>query len=288
MRIDVWGVGWRKAWYGDGCYYWEPARHPLADATVADLDRYDWPDPLDPGLTAGVEEEARRLFETTDYAIVGDAGFKSLWETAYLLRGFEQMLMDLVAAPEFVSALLVKLLEINMAATGRFLDAAGQYIQVFRTADDLATQRGLLMSQDTFRRRLKPFYRRYFEFIRSKTDAAIFYHSCGNVTELVDDLTEIGVDILNPVQVSAMDDTACLKTRFGSRLTFWGAIDTQHVLPNGTPEEVAEEVRRRIHDLAPGGGYVLAAVHNIQPDVPPGNILAMADAAKRYGAYPVT
>jgi uroporphyrinogen decarboxylase len=103
----------------------------------------------------------------------------------------------------------------------------------------------------------------------------------------VDDLIEIGVDILNPVQVSAMGDTAALKQRFGSRITFWGGIDTQQVLPNGTPAEVEEEVRRRIHDLAPGGGYVVASVHNIQPDVCPENIIAMAEAARKWGRYPI-
>jgi uroporphyrinogen decarboxylase len=104
---------------------------------------------------------------------------------------------------------------------------------------------------------------------------------------LLDDLIEIGVDIINPVQVSAMGDTAALKARFGNRVVFWGAIDTQHVLPHGAVAEVEAEVRRRIRDLAPGGGYVVASVHNIQPDVPPENILAMAAATRKYGRYPL-
>jgi uroporphyrinogen decarboxylase len=285
--VDIWGITWRQAWYGDGCYYWELAHNPLAGATIKDLETYPWPDPLDPGYTAGLAEEAKALYTETNYAIVADGGFKSFWELGYMLRGLEQMLMDLVLNPEFVSALMSKLLEINMAATGRFLDSVGPYIQVFRTADDLATQKGSLMSPQTYRALLKPIYKRYFDFIKSKTEAKIFYHSCGNVVDLMDDLVDIGVDIINPVQVSAMGDTAALKARFGDKVVFWGGIDTQHALPHGTIKDVKAEVRRRIRDLAPRGGYVLGAVHNIQPDVSPENIVAMAEATLKYGTYPL-
>ncbi len=285
--VDIWGITWRQATYGDNCYYWELARHPLAEADVAELDHYPWPDTNDPGYTHSLAEEARDLYENTDKAVMADPIFKSFWELGYMLRGLERFLMDLVTAPEFVVALLERLLEINVKMTGRFLDAVGPYIQVFRLADDLATQRGPLMSPHVFRQLLKPFYKRYVEFVKSKTTAKIFFHSCGNVTELLDDLIEIGVEIINPVQVSAMGDTAALKSRFGDRLTFWGAIDTQHVMPYGSPGDVEAEVRRRIHDLAPGGGYVVAAVHNIQPDVPPQNVIAMAEATRKYGIYPL-
>ena len=153
---DIWGITWKQAFYGDGCYYWELARHPLAEATIEDLETYPWPDPLDPGFTTGLAEDAKALYEETDYAIIADGGFKSFWEMGYMLRGLEQMLMDLVLNPEFVKALMAKLLEINKAGTGRFLDLAGPYIQIFRTADDLATQRGPLMSPQTFETLLSP------------------------------------------------------------------------------------------------------------------------------------
>ena len=285
---DVWGVMWRKAYYGDGCHYWDLAKSPLAEATVEDLDRYPWPDPSDLSRTKGLAEEAKALHDNTNYAFVGDGGFKSFWELAWTMRGLEQMLTDLVVNLEFVTALLDKLLEINIAATGPFLDAVGRYIQVFRTGDDLATQTGLLMSAKTYRTLLKPVYKRYLDFVRSKTDARIFYHSCGNITDLVDDLVEIGITTVNPVQVSALGDTAALKVRFGQRVTFWGGIDTQHVLPHGSVADVEAEVRQRIHDLGPSGGYLAGAVHNIQPDVPPENILALADAVRKYGTYPLT
>jgi uroporphyrinogen decarboxylase len=285
--IDMWGITWRQAFYGNGNYYWELARSPLAEASSEDLESYPWPDLDDPGFTASLAEDVKALHEDTGYAIMADGGFKSFWELGYMLRGFEQSLMDLALNPEFISALMSKLLEINKKMTGRFLDIAGAYIHVFRTGDDLATQRGPLMSPQAFRRLIKPYYKEYFDFVRSKTDAKIFFHSCGNAVELIDELVEVGVEILNPVQVSAMGDTAELKARFGDRITFWGAIDTQRVLPNGTVEEVEAEVRQRIHDLAPGGGYVVGPVHNIQPDVPPENIVAMAEATRKYGTYPL-
>lgn len=240
-----------------------------------------------PAYTAGLAEEAKLLYQDTPYAIMADGGFKSFWEQGYFLRGFERLLMDLVENPEFVMGLMEKLLEINLAFTGRFLDVVGPYIHVFRTADDLATQRGLLISLNIYRRLLKPVYKRYFDFVHSKTEAKIFYHSCGNATGLIDDLAEIGVDIINPVQVSAMGDTAALKARFHKRIVFWGGIDTQHVLPHGSPADVGAEVRKRITDLAPGGGFVVAPVHNIQPDVPPENIMAMAEATRKFGRYPL-
>jgi uroporphyrinogen decarboxylase len=284
---DAWGITRRKAYYGDGCHYWELAKSPLAEATVEDLDRYPWPDPLDPGRTAGLAEEVKALYENTSYALMADGGFKGFWELAWMMRGIEQTLTDLVLNPGFVTALLEKLLEINIAATGRFLDAVGPYIQVFRTGDDLAIQGGLLMSAKTYRTLLKPVYKKYFDFVRSKTEAKIFYHSCGKVNDLIDDLAEIGVAIINPVQVSAMGDTAALKARFGNKVTFWGGIDTQHVLPRGSVADVEAEVRRRMHDLGPSGGFVVGPVHNIQPDVPLENIFAMADAVRKYGTYPL-
>jgi uroporphyrinogen decarboxylase len=286
--VDIWGITRKQQTFGESGYYWEIARNPLANAAIADLNHYPWPDPLDPGFTTGLRAEAEALFANTGYAIEASSGFGSFWEVACNLRGIEQLLMDLVESPRFVEVLMEKLLEINLAVTGRFLHEAGSFIQIYRTYDDLATQAGLLMSLDMYRARLKPYHRKYFDFVRSHSSAAILYHSCGNVTNLIDDLVEIGVDAINPVQVSAMPETAKLKSQFGDKITFWGGIDTQSVLPFGSVGDVTAEVRRRIRDLAPGGGFVLSAVHCIQPDVPPENILAMADAAKSYGSYPIS
>lgn len=293
--IDVWGVKWRQIWYRDFAFYWEVAQAPLAEATVADLETYAWPDPTDPGFTAGLAEEARTLYENTDYAIEASCGFYSFFETAYALRGYEQLFIDFLRNPDFVAALFDKLLEINLDGTRRFLDAAGQYIQIFRAADDLAAQNGLLISPKLYRRFLKPVQKKYFEFVKYHTDAILLYHSDGNVLPLLDDLIEIGIDAINPVQPSAMGDPtggsghslAAIKAQYGDRLTFWGAIDTHHVLPDGSPADVEAEVRQRIRELGAGGGYVLSSVHSILVDVPPENVLAMADAARDFGAYPL-
>jgi uroporphyrinogen decarboxylase len=141
-----------------------------------------------------------------------------------------------------------------------------------------------------YRKLLKPRHKRIVEFLRSHAkNAKILYHCCGAVATLIPDLIDLGIDALNPVQVAAkgMEDTRKLKALYGKELTFWGGIDTQWALPFGTSEDVRMEVRRRIEDLAMGGGFVLAAVHNIRPEVKPENICALFDAAHEYGKYPI-
>jgi uroporphyrinogen decarboxylase len=286
--IDVWGVKSKQVPYREKGFYWEVSYCPLADASVQDVETYAWPDPADPGYTDRLAEEARALHEGTDFAIEASCGFYSFWELACSLRGYEQLLLDLAENKEFVSALLARILEINLEGTRRFLEQVGPYIDVFRAGDDLASQDNLLMSPGTFRQLLKPVYRKYLDFVKAKTQAKIVFHSDGNIVALLDDLAEIGVDAINPVQPSAVGDTAGLKRRFGHKLAFVGGIDTQTVLPFGSAAEVAAEVRRRIRDLGPQGGYVLAAVHSIQADVPPENILAMCDEVTVSGKYPLT
>lgn len=285
--VDIWGVKWRQIYYRDNAFYWEVDTPPLAEAGIDDLESYAWPDPNDPGYVAGLADDARSLHDNSDYAIEASCGFYSFFETAYAMRGYEQLFMDFIQNPDFVSALFEKLLEINIAGTERFLAEAGQYIHIFRTADDLASQNGLLISPGMYRQFIKPAQQRYFDFVKSHTDAAILYHSDGDVVPLLEDLIEIGADAINPVQPSALGDLAEIKARFGDRITFWGAVDTHRVLPYGSVEDVQDEVRRRIRELGPGGGYVLSSVHSILVDVPPENVLAMADAAREYGVYPL-
>jgi len=276
--VDVWGIGLRMP--KENGHYFDMVSHPLAGLTVEDLNSYPWPDPQDPGLTEGLREEARRLSEQTDYALVGDPS-SSLFERAWYLRGFQNFMIDLVTDERFAAALLDKLLELRMAGLQNFLEEVGDYIHVLRLGDDLGQQGGPLIAPPLYRRLVKPRQRELIRFIKQRTDAYIFYHSCGSVVEFVDDLIEIGIDILNPVQVSAQGmEPARLKAKYGDHLTFWGGVDSQRVLPYGTPEEVREDARRRIEQLGAGGGYVLDAVHNIQPDVPPENVVAMYGAAE--------
>ncbi len=281
--LDELGVTWRQVQF-EGGFYWEQATFPLSEATLDDLARYPWPDPNDPWRYEGLADEVERLHRTTDFALMGDCGYKSLWEPAFTLLGFERALMDLVADEEFMAALLEKLFAIVSTVTRHFLEIAGPYLTVVRTADDLATQQTLMMSPATYRRVINPFNRRYFALIRQYTVAKIFFHSDGNVIDLLDDLIEIGVDVLNPVQVSAFADPELVKRRYGDRLAFWGGIDTHTTLPRGTPQEVADEVALRIRQFADHGGYVLGPVHNILADVPPENILAMCEATRTHSS----
>jgi uroporphyrinogen decarboxylase len=167
------------------------------------------------------------------------------------------------------------------------LEAVGDNVDVVVCADDLGMQNGPLISPDLYRRMIRPRQQRLYEVIKSHTKAALLLHSDGAIAQFIGDFIDVGVDVLNPVQVSAagMGDTKWLKQEFGEHVSFWGGVDTHHILPFGTPDEVRDQVRRRIEDLAPGGGYVLASVHNIQAEVPPENVCAMFEAAIEYGAY---
>ncbi len=181
-----------------------------------------------------------------------------------------------------------KYLEIRKQNVRLLLMEVGQYLDVFQLADDLAMQTGPYVSQAMYREMIKPYQAELVRFVRELTSARIYYHSCGAVSALLDDLIDIGVEILNPVQVTAAGmETDQLKKRYGQRLSFWGAIDTTEVLPKGTPADVKREVAKRIRELGPGGGYVLGSVHNMQNDIPPQNILAMFEAAAQFGKYPL-
>jgi uroporphyrinogen decarboxylase len=285
---DDWGVKWRVVQAGCAAYN-ELAESPLADAGLADLDHYPWwPDPLDADRYAGVREEARRLYHTTEYALVGTPGFNGVWERAWFLCGFARMLEGLLLEPQFVHAVLRRVTDLCKAALSRYLDLVGPTIQVIKMGDDLGAQDGPLMAPALYRRVIKPYHKELFDLIKQRCAARVFLHSCGSVYRLLPDLVDAGVEILNPVQVSARDmDTARLKAEFGDRLSFMGAVDTQHVLPFGTPDEVRSEVERRIADLGPGGGYILAPVHNVQADVPPENLVAMYHHARVAGKYPL-
>lgn len=284
--INEWGVTLYKP---AGGLYYDIVESPLKEATIGDLKGYEWPDPSDPGRFEGLEEEAEYLYRNTDYALVGPGCATGLFEQAWQLRGFEDFLADLILNPDFVHALLRHVLDIRKAMMGHYLQRVGAYLDVVYIADDVAMHTGPLMSPETYRRLIKPYQEEFFQFTKERTEAKLFHHCCGNVVLLLDDFIEMGVDVMNPVQVSAREmDTKVLKERFGDRVSFWGAIDTQHILPHKSTEEVREEVRRRVIDLAPGGGYILAPVHNVQPDVPPENLCALYEEASRVGRYPLS
>jgi uroporphyrinogen decarboxylase len=278
--MDEWGIKYMAARRNGEILYYDIEESPLSTVeTLKDIENRNWPDPDDPGRTRGLREKAARLYRSTDYALVGHMGDTSIFQACTMIRGMEQFLTDLVINKEFAHALLERVLEIQSIKMKKFLEETGEFLDVLCIGDDFGGQSGLLVSPEMFRRIIKPYMKSYFEIVMSKTEAKINLHSCGAIQDILSDLIEIGVDIINPVQVSAAGmDPAMLKKRFGKDLSFWGGIDTQKILPRGTPEEVAKEARRIAGILGKNGGYVLNPVHNIQPDVPPENVVALYEA----------
>ncbi|MFC1716675.1 uroporphyrinogen decarboxylase family protein [Candidatus Poribacteria bacterium] len=271
-------------------YYLDGVSPPLADArSTADIEAYkhfkdfDWPDYIDETYE-DLNHKARELHQETDYLIVGNLWVHIL-AAGQILRGFANFMMDLIANQELAHCLMENLMNVYMERVSRYAEAVGEYVQVIEVNDDLGTQFGPQLSPDLYRKMIKPYHKKLWEYIKEKTGCYLLLHSCGSVYDFIPDFIEMGIDALNPVQVSARNmDTARLKREFGSEISFWGGgCDTQRVLPFGTPDEVEEEVKRRIDDLAPGGGFVFTQVHNIQPDVPPENIMAMYKALDKYG-----
>lgn len=284
--IDRWGSKLHMP--KDGGLYFDWVEFPIKAPTLAELDRYVWPQPDPAELQDRLGEQARHLYESTDYALVGSAIIGGgIFEQPARIMGLENFLMALVAEPAFADRLMGRIADLYIESCNAYLDRVGPYIDVFTYWDDVAGQDGWLIAPKIYRSRIKPHQRRLVEAIKKKTKAKLFYHSCGATRDLIPDLIDLGFDILNPVQVSARGmDTRALKADFGSEIVFWGgAVDSQRVLPFGTPQEVADEVRRRIDDLAPAGGFVFAAIHNIQAFVPPANIVTMFDTALEYGRY---
>ena len=211
----------------------------------------------------------------------------TIFEYAWNLVGLEKFLMDLAAGAGYVEPLLDMVLEFNLEVTRILIDLG---VDVILTGDDFGTQGGMLLSPRLWRSRFKDRMRTVFAAIKERDpDVVVAYHSCGSIAPIVPDLIEIGLEVLNPIQPNAAAmDPAALKAAYGDRLAFFGGIDTQGVVPFGSADEVRAEVRRRIGELGCGGGYLLAPAHDIQPEVPTANVLALFEAAREYGSYPLT
>jgi len=270
-----------------GTYHFVPADPPLANATLEDLESFE-PRRISDEELEFLHRAARRLYDETDYALFGWFG-GGLVEGAQFARGWVRFMMDLKHAPDFAAALVQKLAMAALADLERYLDAVGGFVHVIGFGDDLGMQTGLQFSPELYRRFFKPHHYRLYGLVHSRSQARIFLHSCGSVYDMIPDLIEAGVDVLNPVQTSAAKmEPARLKQEFGERLAFWGGGCCPHqVLPWATPAEVEVDVWERLRVFAPGGGYVFAPIHDIQPDVPPENLVAMYNAALRYGRYPI-
>ena len=285
--IDAWGSGQIEI----DPDVWFPGIHPLADAeTTAEIRTYGgWPDMDDPTQFAHMAAEAAMLAAANEYAIMATPWLLFPFERAFAMQGMDRFMMNLALNPDFAEALLRKITDYCKQLMGHCLAALGDNVDIIKIGDDLGMQSGLLISPKMYRKVLKPIHADYIAFIRERTKAKVFFHTDGDVLDLVEDFIEIGVDILNPIQTSAgrMSDLGALKKRYGDNMVFCGAIDTQHVLPHGTPDEVRREVRRVINLMGTGGGYMVAAVHTIMNEVPAENVLAMADAVEEFGRYPL-
>jgi uroporphyrinogen decarboxylase len=282
---DEWGIGWRMP--KDGGFYYDMYRHPLAGADPAgEMSCFPFPDPIDDARFSGLQQQAEQG-AASDRAVVLAGPSAGIVEVYSWLRGYEDFYVDLALHPKAVGYMLDRLVEFKCAFWERALSEIGDLVDVVIEADDLAGQQALLLSPDMYRTLIKPRHRRLFSFIKAQAPVKIFFHSCGAVRPILGDLIDAGIDILNPVQMSAAGmDLPGLKRDFGKDVVFWGGgVDTQGVLGSGTPAAVRDDVTRNIEALAPGGGFVFAAVHDIQPNVPPENIMAMWEAWHEYGVY---
>ncbi len=282
--IDEWGIRWEKP--GSSLYY-NAMGHPLANCSIEDVKNFKTPDPEDPQKIEGLQEKARDLYENTEYCLVANGPLGgTVYSACHWLMGFEEFLMKMVSDKDTIEALLEKVLDYQKKQWNVFLDQVGEFVDVAVLADDLGTQSNPIMSPKTYRDLIKPVHKELVSSIKAKADIKIVYHCDGAVEKFIPDFIDIGFDAWNPIQVSAkgMDDTARLKKEYGDDLTFWGAgCDSQDKLSNGTPEEIRQEVKRRVNDLASGGGLVLSSIHNIQKDVPVENIVAFYDALYEFG-----
>ncbi len=284
--IDDWGNGQMEI----GPDNWYPGIHPMPDAkTVLDLDQFQWPNMNDPYRTSHIREQAQKLHEENQYAIMGTPWLMFPFERAIGLQGMEQFLLNMATEQDFAQDLLSRINRLCMTNMENFLAQCGDKLDIIKIGDDLGTQENLMISPRMYRKMLKPLHAEMIALIKKKTNAKVFFHTDGDVFDLIDDFIEIGVDILNPIQTSAgkMSNLEELKKKFDKRIIFCGAIDTQNVLPSGTPDQVKQEVKRVINILGTGGGYMVATVHTVMNEVPPENVLAMVDAVEEYGHYPL-
>lgn len=277
---DSWGI--TRRWTG---LYFDIVDHPLKNAELADLATFPWPDARDipQAWFDQYAADARRLSESTDYVLVGEHPVYGYFELGCWLCGYDDFLYRLMAEPEFVEALFKRYHQYVHQVVERYYRSIGPWIQVTTSGDDFGTQSAPLLSPDCFRELIVPWYRQRIGLTKSLTSADYFHHTCGSVYRLLDDICDMGVDILNPIQPGAAEmEPERLKQGYGSRLIFWGGLDEQTLLTQGTETEVTAEVRRVADVMSCDGRFVAAPSHNIQVDVPPVNVVAMYRALEEF------
>lgn len=279
--VDMWGTT-----FSEMEDYFAITATPLTEGTFEEMENHPWPDPDDPAMFTGLAEQAKWLYENTDYVIGMDGIKGGILQTCLWLRGYDKFFLDLAMNKEYADALLNKVLDLYCRMYTNYYREVGEYGQIVYITDDLGTQVSLLMSPKMFRDQVKPKFKAFNDHLKSLGDAKIMFHSDGAIDPLMEDLIEIGVDILNPVQTSTkgLEDTLALKEKYGDRLSFHGAIDVQQIMPNASVDEIKIEVARRIHDLGSNGGFIVAPCHNLGYDIPVENVIALFEAAQEFGS----
>jgi uroporphyrinogen decarboxylase len=282
-RIDEWGFVYRPAHHAFGTYYEIVGRPLQGISTAREVAAYRMPDPGATGRYRIAAENARRFGPT--HALLGVIEC-TVFEMAWNLVGLEAFLADMMLAAGYVEPLLDAVTEYSIAVGVELIRLGAD---VMLTGDDLGMETGPMLSPRLWRRYLKPRLQRVFEAYRAaRPDILLAYHSCGSIRPFIPELVELGLDILNPIQTTARNmDPGQIKAEHGERLSFCGGIDQRHVMPAGTTEDVAAEARRRIRELGAGGGYILAPSHDLQSDTPVENVLALFEAARQWGTYPL-
>ena len=283
---DEFGTGWRSP--KDGGWYYDMFDYPLkGEMTVEQVERYPLPDPLDPARFVGLRDAAIHVRDVEGRAVVFGNISAGIFEVLTWMRGYADAYADWGSSSPAALKLMDRVLQLQLTYWEKALSLVGDVIDVAQIADDIAGQNGPLISPRSYRKLLKPLHKELCDFIHARTKAKIFMHSCGAIRTFIPDFIEIGIDIINPVQVSATGmDSAELKRDFGKDIVFWGGgVDTQRVLGTGTPQEVRDEVKRRLDDFMPGGGFIFNTVHNIQGNVPAENMVAMWETVQEHGRY---
>ena len=269
---DEWGITW-----GNTGMYYEMVKHPLADIeTINDLDRYIFPEALAEGRFDHAGKQIKKY--SSDYAIIAEQEC-TVFELSWYLTGLEKFLIDMMMEMPYVPELLDRVMEINLKQACKLVELGADIIW---TGDDIGNQNGMMLAPGQWRTIFKPRMQHVFSILKKlNPDIKIAYHSCGSIRPVINDLIEIGLDILNPIQPLAKDmDAFSLKSMYGKEISFFGGIDIQDMLPNGSPAGIMEYVREKKAILGKNGGYLLAPAHNIQPGTPIENILAFFEAAK--------
>ncbi len=294
VNRDEWSLTYAMPADDEHAHWYSQVGFPLADKsdiTLEDVDAFAWPNGGATWRIDGLAATARAALDMQKFTFCRGC-CAGVFEMAIRLRGYEGLLPDMLTDPDVAQRILDRITEHKLAFWDMMLSEMGELVDVVGESDDIGTQASYLCSPDLYRRMIKPCHKRIFDLVRSHEKRLgkkiyIFFHSDGVNRDIMDDIVELGVDIFNPLQFTCPGmDTAEIKRIYGDAMTFWGGlVDTQNVLPFGSPEQVRDQVKRQIDILAPGGGFVACTVHNIQHEVPPQNIMAMWDTLQQCGTY---